>query len=251
VLSFTSPSLCPDPPPYIRLLGVQHAALPHLDDVASVPEDHRALAARLQSIRERGVPVFLMSMGTVVTRMFGRLGATHTAFLRRLYTTLAASALHSGAFVVASTCGSTPADLGVDEAALGPTVRDRLCALPFVPQPFLFAQGLVDLMLMHGGANTFHEAVVSGVPLLISPGFGDQANVAKAAVKLGVGVAVESVTIPTLDGALSIERVAEEVLPAMLAPGVSRWKAAAKSLAAHIRQEDGLAAAEALLLAPR
>jgi UDP:flavonoid glycosyltransferase YjiC (YdhE family) len=249
VLSFTSPRLCPNAPPYVRLLGVQHAALPKRSDASSIPDAHRELAARLRGIRERGAPVFLMSMGTVVTRMFSRLGANHTAFLKRLYTTLAASAVRSGAFVVASTCDSSAADLGVDETALGPIARERVCAMPFVPQPFLFAEGLVDVMLMHGGANTFHETIVSGVPLLISPGFGDQESVAKAAMKLGVGVPVESVTIPTMDGALSIERVASDVLPAMLAGGVTRWKAAAADLATHVRREDGLAAAEALLLA--
>jgi UDP:flavonoid glycosyltransferase YjiC (YdhE family) len=190
-------------------------------------------------------------MGTVVTRMFTRIGASHLAFLRRLYTTLAASALRCGAMVVASTCDSSAADLGVDEAALGPAARDRVIAMPFVPQPFLFAHGLVDVMLMHGGANTFHEAVVSGVPLLICPAFGDQESVARAAGKLGVGVALESIMIPALEGALPLERAAEELLPAMLAPGISRWKAAATSLAAHVKQENGTDAAEALVLAPR
>jgi UDP:flavonoid glycosyltransferase YjiC (YdhE family) len=120
--------------------------------------------------------------------------------------------------------------------------------MPFVPQPFLFAHGLIDVMLMHGGANTFHEAVVCGIPLLISPGFGDQEFVAHAVARLGVGVCIESVMYPTLPDALSIESVAADVLPAMLAPGVTRWKATATALAAHIKQENGLDAAEALVL---
>lgn len=251
VLSFSSPRLCPDAPANVRLLGVQRDALPRIDDMASAPEGHQALARRLRIARDGGARVLLLSMGTVVTRMFARLGASHLAFLKRLYTTLAASALRSGAIVIASTCDSSAADLGVDEAALGPAARDRVIAMPFVPQPFLFAHGLVDVMLMHGGANTFHEAVVSGVPLLISPGFGDQESVALAAAKLGVGICVEAIMIPALEGAVPMDRVAEEVLPAMLAPGVSRWKAAAISLAAHVKQENGLDAAEALVLAHR
>jgi hypothetical protein len=251
VLSFSSPRLCPDAPAYVRLLGVQCDALPRADDLASASEAHQALAHRIRSARDGGAPVLLLSMGTVVTRMFARIGASHLAFLRRLYATLAASALRSGAIVIASTCDSSAADLGVDEATLGPAARDRVIAMPFVPQPLLFAHGLVDVMLMHGGANTFHEAVVSGVPLLISPAFGDQESVARAAAKLGVGICVEAIMFPALEGAVPIERAAEELLPAMLAPGITRSKAAALSLAAQVKQENGLDAAEALVLTRR
>jgi len=251
VLSFSSPRLCPGAPAYVRVLGVQCDALPRREDLTMAPEEHQALARRLQAARDGGARVVLLSMGTVVTRMFGRMGPAHVAFLRRLYTTLATWALTSGAVVIASTCDSSAADLGVDEAALGPAARDRVIAMPFVPQPLLFAHGLVDVMLMHGGANTFHEAVVSGVPLLISPGFGDQESVALAATELGVGAAIESITYPALEGAVPLDRVARELLPEMLAPGTSRWKAAATSLAEVIRQENGLDAAEALVLARR
>jgi UDP:flavonoid glycosyltransferase YjiC (YdhE family) len=186
-------------------------------------------------------------MGTVVTRMFTRMGPEHVGFLKRLYTTLAASALRSGAVVVASTCDSSAAALGIDPATLGDSANERVVAMPFVPQPLLFAHGLVDVMLSHGGANTFHEAVLFGIPLLVSPGFGDQASVAQAAAKLGVGVCVEAIMYPELEGAVPLERVAEEVLPEMLAPGTSRWKAEATRLAALVKTENALDAAEALL----
>jgi len=250
VINFSSPRLCADAPAYVHVLGVQADALPRVEDMASAPEEHQALARRLQTARDAGAPVLLLSMGTVVTRMFGRMGPAHAAFLKRLYTTVAASALRAGAVVVASTCDSSAADLGVDEAALGPEARERVIAMPFVPQPFLFAHGLVDAMLMHGGANTFHEAVVSAVPLLICPGFGDQECVALAAMNLGVGVAVESITYPDLEGAVALDQIGDDVLPAMLAPH-NRWKTAATILATHIKLENGLDAAEALVLARR
>jgi UDP:flavonoid glycosyltransferase YjiC (YdhE family) len=250
VLNFSSPRLCPDRPEQVHLLGVQADALPRLDG-ASLSSEDRALLQRLRAVREGGARVVLLSMGTVVTRMFTRIGAAHVAFLRRLYSTLAAAALRAGATVVASTCDASPAELGVDEASLGTAAQDHVIAMPFVPQPLLFAHGLVDVMLMHGGANTFHEAVVSGIPVLVCPGFGDQESVALAAAKLGVGTALESITFPRLAGAVSVEEAASEVLPAMLAPGTSRWKAAADRLAAEIRQENGLDAAEALVLAAR
>lgn len=249
ILNFSSPHLCTDAPKEVTLLGVQVDALPKVDDNRSIPPDHEALVSRLRSAREAGTPVVLLSMGTVVMRLFSLWGAAHIAFLRRLYTTLAASALRSNALVVASTSQLSAAELGIDEATLGPAARDRVIAMPFVPQPLLFAHGLVDAMLMHGGANTFHEVVAAGVPCLVSPGFGDQEHVAKAAARLGVGVCIEAVTYPGLD-ALPLDRVAEDVLPAMLARG-NRWKSAATELSARIWKENGLDAAEALVVGPR
>lgn len=248
VICFTSPHLCPESPAGIQLLGVAREALPHVEQAASAPEEGRTLLVRqLQSARDCGNRIVLLSLGTVVTRMFAKMGPSHVAFLKRLYTTLAASALGCGAVVVASTCDSSAAELGIDEAALGAAARGRVFAMPFVPQPFLFAHGLVDVMLTHGGANTFHETVLAGIPLLISPGFGDQASVAQAAARLGVGVCVEAITYPGLEGAVPLERVASEVLPAMLAPGMSSWKLTAARLAELVGQERGLDAAEAAL----
>ena len=248
VACFSSPHLCSEPPDGIHLLGLSREALPRVEEAITVPEEHETLVRQLQSARDRGARILLLSMGTVVTRMFTKMGASHVAFLKRLYRTLAASALRSGAVVVASTCDSSAADLGIEEAAFGAVARHRVFAMPFVPQPLLFARGLVDVMLTHGGANTFHEAVSSGVPLLVSPGFADQPSVAQAATRLGLGVCVEAIAYPGLENAVPLERVAEEVLPAMLAPGTSSWKIAATRLAALVRQENGIDAAVALLL---
>jgi UDP:flavonoid glycosyltransferase YjiC (YdhE family) len=224
VLSFSSARLCLDAPDYIRLLGAHVDALPSVDDLGSAPSEHRDLVRRLRSAREGGARVVLLSMGTVVTRLAMRLGAQHMAGLKVLYSTLAAAALRGGAVVVASTTAASAEELGMDEATLGPAARDRLIAMSFVPQPLLFAHGLVDVMLTHGGANTFHEAVMAGLPLLVWPVFGDQESVACTVAKLGVGASIESMMFPKLEGALSLARTAEEILPEMLAPGVSRWK---------------------------
>jgi hypothetical protein len=251
VVCFTSEHLCPEPPAGVELLGVAREALPQIDVTSAIPPEHADLVDQLRRARQSGARVVLLSMGTVIPRMFKMMGAAHVAFLKRLYTTVAAAALRSEAVVVASTGASSPADLGMDEATLGPASRDRVFALPFVPQPLLFAHGLVDVMLMHGGANTFHETVLSGIPTLVCPGFGDQEAVARAAARLGVGVCVESITYPNLDGAMSLAQVADDVLPAMLAPGNTQWKTEATRLAALIRQESGLARAEALLVGRR
>jgi UDP:flavonoid glycosyltransferase YjiC (YdhE family) len=249
VLNFSSPLLCGDAPAFVRVLGVQGDALPRVEDLAKAPANDRALVERLQRARAEGRRVVLLSMGTMIMRLFMRRGPEYVAYLGQLYSRIAAAALREGAVVLASTTDLTPAQLGIDEATLGPAARDRVIAMPFVPQPLLLAHGVIDVMLMHGGANTFHEVMLAGVPVLVSPGFGDQSSVANAAARLGVGVAMQSITYPALHGAMSLDRVVESIVPAMLAPGTNHWKIAAADLAARLHAENGLDAAEALLVA--
>jgi UDP:flavonoid glycosyltransferase YjiC (YdhE family) len=236
IACFTSPHLCPEPPAGVELLGVMREALPQVSN--DVPAEHQVLVRDLTAARERGAPVVLLSMGTVVLRMLPRFGAENLAFLKRLYTTLAAAALKSGAVVVASTCDLSAADLGVDDTTLG--APGRVFVMPFVPQPLLFSRGLVDVMLMHGGANTLHETVLAGIPVLVCPGFGDQGPVSHAVAQLGLGTRVESITYPGASDAVSIERAADEILPAMLTSSSS--KSNARRFAAMVREDNGLAA---------
>jgi UDP:flavonoid glycosyltransferase YjiC (YdhE family) len=119
--------------------------------------------------------------------------------------------------------------------------------MPFVPQPLLFAHGLVDAMLMHGGANTFHETVLAGIPTLVCPVMGDQSSVARAVMARGVGVAVETLTIPDLPGARSVESIASDTLPAMLS-GDNSWKQSAMRIGRLLASEDGITAQVAFVL---
>jgi hypothetical protein len=45
-----------------------------------------------------------------------------------------------------------------------------------------------DVFVTHGGCNSFHEALLHRVPMVVVPFFGDQALVARRAVELGVGL---------------------------------------------------------------
>lgn len=45
-----------------------------------------------------------------------------------------------------------------------------------------------DIFITHGGNNSFQEAVVKRVPLVVIPFFGDQPRVAKRAEELGIGI---------------------------------------------------------------
>jgi UDP:flavonoid glycosyltransferase YjiC (YdhE family) len=247
VLSFSSKELCLDPPDYVRLVGVHVDALPSVDDLGSAPHEHQALVRRLRAARESGARVVLLSVGTIVTKVALRMGPPYSHALKQLYSSVARAALSAGAIVVASTTVGQPEDFGVDEATLGNDARDRVIAMSFVPQPLLFAHGLVDVMLMHGGANTFHETVLAGIPVLVWPVFGDQESVAETAGKLGIGVPIKSLMFPNLAGAQSLARVTEEILPKMLAPGESAWKAAAVRLAERVKGGDGLDTAVALV----
>lgn len=239
----TSRHLCPGALEAIQLLGVPRETLLA---TRAVPAEHESLIARLRTARAAGTPIVLLSMGTLVIKWGARIAPDLPAFVRRLYTTLAAAALRAGALVIASTNDASPESLGLDETALDPSARDRLVALPFVPQPLLFAHGLIDAMLMHGGANTFHETVLAGIPTLVCPISGDQGHVARAVVTTGVGISIESPTMPEIPGSRPLA-VAAEMLPALLAPE-SPWRREAHRLAALIASEDGIAAQLAFVL---
>jgi UDP:flavonoid glycosyltransferase YjiC (YdhE family) len=242
----TSRHVCSGAHASIHLLGVPRETLP-ASAGAAIPAEHQSLVRRLQGARREGARVLLLSMGSLVHRFGPRLEPGFAAFARRLYTTLAAAALRTGAIVVASTTGSSAEALGLDEATLGPAARERLISMPFVPQPLLFAHGLVDAMLMHGGANTFHETVLAGIPTLVCPVMGDQSSVARAVMASSVGVAVETLTIPDLPGARSVESIASDTLPAMLS-GDNRWKQSAMRIARLLASEDGITAQVAFVL---
>ncbi|HEX7745186.1 MAG TPA: nucleotide disphospho-sugar-binding domain-containing protein [Micromonosporaceae bacterium] len=60
------------------------------------------------------------------------------------------------------------------------TVRDR------VDQQKVLSRA--DVFVTHGGSNSFHEAVLHRVPMVVVPFFGDQVLVARRAEELGIGV---------------------------------------------------------------
>jgi len=245
IFAATSRHLCSVAPPAIHLLGVPREALPA--SAREVPPEHHALVQRLRTARAAGSRIVLLSMGSIVIKFGATIDPAFPAFVRRLYTTIAAAALHAGALVVASTNESSPDAVGLDEGTLGSAARERVITLPFVPQPLLFAHGLVDTTLMHGGANTFHETALAGIPSLVCPVLGDQASVAQAVVATGVGVAIESPTMPNVPNTRSLHHVAAEIVPVLLAPD-SPWKREATRLAALLAKEDGITAQLAFVL---
>lgn len=53
------------------------------------------------------------------------------------------------------------------------------------------------LLITHGGYNSLQEAIISGVPLIMIPLFGDQPGNAKLAVKHGFGCSIRKGEVTT------------------------------------------------------
>ncbi|RWS08865.1 glycosyl transferase-like protein [Dinothrombium tinctorium] len=86
---------------------------------------------------------------------------------------------------------------------------------PFLPQ--LQILPLVDLVITHGGNNTFIESLYFGKPMIIIPLFGDQPDNAQRAVDAKIGVRFdpfeveESELLNAIESLLSDKEVAERV----------------------------------------
>ncbi|ROO63298.1 UDP:flavonoid glycosyltransferase YjiC (YdhE family) [Micromonospora sp. Llam0] len=49
-----------------------------------------------------------------------------------------------------------------------------------------------DVFVTHGGSNSFHEAIIARVPMVVVPFFGDQPLVARQAARLGIGISLDA-----------------------------------------------------------
>jgi len=153
------------------------------------------------SAKKMGRSVVLASMGTVITgdmegvgwesrptRADGQLrGLTGRELCQGawagVFDAFGTSAEEEGPLIVLAT-GPQPKSLG--EIIPPP---NAICA-PVIPQVELLKAG-VDIFLMHGGQNSFTEALANSTPVVVCPGFGDQPVNAKKAVDMGVGLKVD------------------------------------------------------------
>lgn len=67
--------------------------------------------------------------------------------------------------------------------------EDQVLVRDFVPQKAIISQ--VDLVIHHGGCNTFTESLYYGKPMVILPFSSDQFNIAYDAETLGLGVVLD------------------------------------------------------------
>lgn len=118
------------------------------------------------------VPDFARGGGPLVYVSFGSLGAMDTSLIQRL---IAAFAEFPARFLV---------NVGGFRDAYR-AVPDNVILEQWFPQPSVIAKA--DLVIHHGGNNSFCEALYSGVPSIIMPYCWDGHDNARRAVETGTG----------------------------------------------------------------
>eukprot|EP00930_Biecheleria_cincta_P086729 TRINITY_DN7598_c0_g1_i2.p1 TRINITY_DN7598_c0_g1~~TRINITY_DN7598_c0_g1_i2.p1 ORF type:complete len:543 (+),score=81.60 TRINITY_DN7598_c0_g1_i2:117-1745(+) len=138
--------------------------------------------------------------------------------------------------------GSDPNLLVV--VAMGSNGQEALEDLPPVPPNFVLRPAvpqlellpLLDGFITHGGANSTHEALALGIPLVIVPVFGDQIYIADKVAHCGAGVSfrypLRTLSVASIRSALDATLQAE-----------TGHRDAAQQLAGQLASAGGIAAA--------
>jgi MGT family glycosyltransferase len=116
---------------------------------------------------------------------------------------------------------------GLDTTLFGP-VADNVFLRNWVPQAALLEH--VDTFVTHAGANSMHEALFHGVPLVCIPGFGDQHVNAERLSELGAGITLASSEVTATTVRSSVDRVLRD----------TSFRASAEKLRAALRSAGGL-----------
>ncbi|GAB5373742.1 MAG: glycosyltransferase [Acuticoccus sp.] len=174
-----------------------------------------ALPQELVDFLAAGPPPVYVGFGSMTSADPARLGRLITGALRR--------AGQRG--VVARGWANLEVDAGAD-----------IIAIPPVPHDVLFPK--MAAVVHHGGAGTTAAGFHAGVPSVICPFFGDQPGWARLSAALGVG------TKPMTRRQLSEEALGAAIAEAVSSPALA---ANARTLAARLHAEDGVADAVRLL----
>lgn len=250
--------------PLLDMAGAKRAAghkaqAEHWPEKGLLQASTTDVVERVRAAQSAGRAVVLASMGTVITGDFvweirsqGVNGEPRGLTGREL--------CRSAWGAVFDSFGSEHADegplliisLGPQSDPLGELLApaNALC-MPEVPQVEILKAG-VDVFLTHGGQNSFTEALVSAVPVVVCPGFGDQQVNARKAVDLGVGLKVDR---PDPDAGAEAEAVARyrlDIADALREVFAGRhrksFKAAAARCAENLRATGGVPHAVKLVL---
>merc|ERR1712139_747364 len=135
--------------------------------------------------------------------------------------------------------------MGLVVTAVGPQA-DVLEGLPAAPENFILRETLPQLdvlskchgFISHGGANSMHEALGFGVPMVVVPVFGDQPINADTVTRVGAGFSfkrpLETLTVEALN----------EAVMAILNPGAGNTHRAGAEVMMHqMKQAGGVQAA--------
>ena len=167
----------------------------------SVSEDAGEALQALLAARMAGRKVVLASMGTILTsdtegvgwKDAPRNGSGEPQGLTGKQLCQAAWSAVFDAFGSSEASGAPLLIVAVGrqpDALSDVDVPENALCLPVLPQVALLKAG-VDLFLTHGGQNSFMESLSAGVPVVVCPGFGDQAVNAMKSEAMGVGLQVE------------------------------------------------------------
>jgi len=130
--------------------------------------------------------------------------------------------------------------------SLGPQ-EDVLDGLPALPSNFIAGRSMPQLKLLkrcsafltHGGANSMHEALGHGVPMVVVPMFGDQPLNGDAIARCGAGL---NFRLPTQSVTSdSLRTAAQQLLEP--APDCNSYHEAARAMAVKLANAGGAAAA--------
>jgi hypothetical protein len=241
--------------PLIDRAGTWRSHLPsdshHVSDVIS----------RIRAARALGRRVVFASMGTVITgnmpywgwegRPVGEDGLPYGLSGSELCR--AAWAGVFDAFGCSSSTNNTPAlivlALGPQPEALGglEAPANAICA-PAFPQVDILAEG-IDVFLTHGGQNSFMEAVSSGTPVVVCPGFSDQVTNSQKAVALGIGLKVDRPVPAAGNEAAAVQQYRESVCQALLqVVSKPNFAACASGWADSVKTAGGVPRAADILL---
>ena len=149
--------------------------------------------------------------GALVYLSLGSLGSMDVALMQRIVDVLAA----------------TPHRVIVSLGPLGDQLRlgERMYGEEFLPQTAIVPQ--CDVLITHGGNNTFCEALHFGVPTIALPLFWDQYDNAQRAADCGVGVRLPTYAFAPEDLTGAIDRLlADDALRARLSGTAQRIQAA-------------------------
>eukprot|EP00933_Yihiella_yeosuensis_P016106 TRINITY_DN13884_c0_g4_i1.p1 TRINITY_DN13884_c0_g4~~TRINITY_DN13884_c0_g4_i1.p1 ORF type:complete len:556 (-),score=95.49 TRINITY_DN13884_c0_g4_i1:123-1736(-) len=134
---------------------------------------------------------------------------------------------------------------------VGSHINEVLERLPDPPPNFLLQESVPQLELLqhveafvtHGGANSMHEALALGIPLVVIPIFGDQPWNADRVAKCGAGVSFRHPI-----GTLTADALKTAMDRILSRNGTNSYRDAAKVLAKYLETAGGVeAAADAVL----
>lgn len=217
---------------------------------------------RLDAARAEGRPVLFVSLGTVATGDLWKqpLGifANGNDELPHDEPGLATYSGRDFCQRVWRTCfDAFGADIAPEERAdplvvmtLGPE-EDALEGMPPTPNNFILRRTVPQLEVLrrcnafvsHGGANSMHESLSSGVPLAVVPIFADQPSNADAVARTGAGVSFRH-PLSTLTSA-SLRRAVVKMLDDA---DDNAYRIAAWEMATKIKAGGGVAAAADTIL---